>query len=209
MCRRRLSPLLAAALLAAAPPGRAAEGDQADELALQGAGLPPAGPGLLAFFRQRSRGEADAGRLAALVARLGSDKAAERQKACAELVAVGPAAVPLLRQAANDPDSPATAALARRCLKALEVNSSLLTGAAVRLLARRRPPGTAEALLEFLPNAEYTAVLDEARAALAATSYRDGKPEPALLRALGDELSLRRAAAVAALCQHGTRGHEA
>jgi HEAT repeat protein len=210
MCRQRLFPLLAAALLAAAGPGRAAEGDAlADELLLKGAGLPTDGPGLLAFFRQRSRGEADANRLAALVAHLGSDKPAERQKACAELVAVGPAAIPLLRQAANDPDSPAPAALARRCLRALEVNSASLTGAAVRLLARRRPAGAAEALLEFLPNAEDDTVLDEARAALAAVSYRDGKPEPALLRALEDKLSLRRAAAVAALCQHGTRGHRA
>lgn len=208
MCRRLLFPLLAA-LLAAAP-GRAAEGDaQADELLLRGAGLPTDGPGLLAFLRQRSRGEIDGGRLAALVARLGSDKAAERQKACAELVAVGPAAVPPLRQAANDPDAPVSAALARRCLRALEVESASLTGAAVRLLAVRRPAGAAEALLEFLPNAEDDTVLDEARAALAAVSYRDGKPEPALLRALEDKLSLRRAAAVAALCQHGTRGHTA
>jgi HEAT repeat protein len=210
MCRLCLVSLLIAALLGAAPATRADEGDAlADESLLKGAGLPTDGPGLLAFFRQRSRGAAEGARLADLVARLGSDKAAERQKASAELVAVGPAAIPLLRQAANDPDSPASAALARHCLKALEANSSLLTGAAVRLLARRRPPGTAEALLEFLPNAEDTAVLDEARTALAATSYRDGKPEPALLRALGDELALRRAAAVAALCQHGTRGHEA
>ncbi len=211
MSRRRLFPLLAAAfLLAAALPCRADEGDaRADELLLQGAGLPTDGPGLLAFFRQRSRGEADLARLAALAAGLGSDKAAERQKACAELVAVGPAALPLLRQAANDPDSPVAAALARRCLRALEVHSASLTGAAVRLLARRRPAGTAEALLEYLPNAEDDSVLDEARAALAAVAYRDGKPEPALLRALEDTLSLRRAAAVAALCQHGTRGHTA
>jgi HEAT repeat protein len=210
MSRHCLFPLLAAALLLAAAPARAAEGDAlADELLLRSAGLPTDGPGLLAFFRQRSRGTADAARLAALVARLGSDKAAERQKACAELVAIGPAAVPLLRQAANDPDSPAPAALARRCLKALEVNSVTLTGAAVRLLARRRPAGAAEAILEFLPNAEDATVLDEARAALAAVSHSDGKPGPALLRALEDKLALRRAAAVSALCQHGTSGHRA
>jgi HEAT repeat protein len=211
MSRHLLFPLFAAALLVITAPARADDADTlaADELLLKGAGLPTDGPGLLAFFRQRSRGEADGARLAALVARLGSDKGAERQKACAELVAVGPAALPLLRQAANDPDAPAAAALARRCLRALEVNSAALTAAAVRLLARHRPAGTAEALLEFLPNAEDAAVLDEARAALAAVSYRDGKPEPALLRALDDKLALRRAAAVAALCRHGTRGHRA
>jgi HEAT repeat protein len=208
MCRR-LVPLLAALLLAA-PSLPAADGDAlADELLLKGAGLPADGPGLLAFFRQRSRGEADPARLAALVARLGSDKPAERQKACAELVATGPAAAPLLRQAANDPDAPASATLARRCLRALEGNSAALTSAAVRLLARHRPAGAAEALLEFLPNAEDATVLDEARAALAAVGYRDGKPEPALLRALDDKLALRRAAAVSALLQHGARGHTA
>ena len=207
MCRRfdLLSLTCACLLFGGASAVRAADDPAlaADETTVRAAGLATDGPALLEFFRVRTKGTASVERLAALVAQLGADSAAAREKACGELVAVGPVAVPLLRQAAKDVDAPVSSALARRCLHALENDSATITCAAARLLALRRSDGAAEALLEFLPAAEDEHVIEELKTALAVLAYRDGKPVAALTRALADRSSLRRAAAVEALSQDG------
>lgn len=126
--------LCGAGLLLAAPrPVLSGDSDNVltDELTLKSAGLPVDGTGLLAFFRTRVKGEATPDRLSALVEQLGSRDAGEREKAAAELVAIGPPAVPSLRQVAKDPDAAEAAGLARRCLTALETNSAAVTAAAV------------------------------------------------------------------------------
>src|SRR4051812_34103581 len=107
MRTRILLVLCAAGLLLAVPrPAASGEADNAltDELAVKSAGLPVDGAGLLEFFKTRTRGEVAPDRLAALIERLGAKNGVEREKACAELVAIGPPAVPALRQAAKDPD---------------------------------------------------------------------------------------------------------
>jgi HEAT repeat protein len=174
-----------------------------DELTLKAAGLAADGPGLLEFFRQRAKGPASPKRVAELVEQLGSKKAAEREKACAELVAIGAPAVPLLRQAAKDPDDAEVAGLARRCLNALEDNPGALSAAAARLLARRSSGEAVEALLGFLPQAEDEVVFDEVKTALMTVAYRNGKTDAVLLKALEDPSSLRRATAIEVLCQNG------
>ena len=197
--------LCGAGLLLAAPrPAVSGDGDNvlADELAVKSAGLPLDGAGLLEFFRTRTKGEATADRLAALVEQLGSKNAGEREKAAAELVAIGPPSIPPLRQVAKDPDADA-AGLARRCLTALETNSAAVTAAAVRLTALRRPDGAAAALLAFLPYAEDESVEEEIKSALTGMAYHDGKADPALLKALEDDSPLRRAMAVDVLCENG------
>src|SRR5262249_27344500 len=75
--------------------------------------------------------------------------------------------------------------------------------AATRLLAQRRPDGAVETLLQFVPMAENDAVLDQIRKTLPELALRDGKPEPALLAALDDKLSVRRAVAAETLAQLG------
>jgi HEAT repeat protein len=188
----------------AAPPGPAGEAPAArDELLLRGAGLPGDGAGLLAYLRQRGREVPDPERLAGLLRALGSADPAAARRACAELLGVGPAAVPLLRQAAKD-DAPAATALARRCLRHLETNPGTLSAAVLRLVALRRPPAAAGAVLAFLPHAEDETVLEEARAALAAVAWRDGKPDGDLLAGLEHPLPVCRGAAVEALCQGGS-----
>jgi HEAT repeat protein len=204
---RRLFLLLFAGcfLISAAPTARTAESDSAltDEIKLKAAGLPTDGAGLIEFFRLRAAGEVSAEKIAELLEKLESKVAADRLKACAELVAIGPPAVPLLRQVARDVDNPEVAALARRCLKAVEADSPALTTAAIRLLAARRPAYAAEVLLDFLPHAENDSVLEEAKNALVSVAYVKGKAEPAVLKALSDEHPLRRASAIVALCQSG------
>jgi HEAT repeat protein len=178
-----------------------------DEMLLRGVGVATDGKGLLTFFEQRRAGaggpEKIEKRVAELVDQLAGDDAAAAQKACGELVALGAPAIPLLRQAARDPDQAQAVTLARRCLGVLENHPGQLTSAAVRLLGQRRPKGSTEALLAFLPSAEDDDVLETVRTTLASLARPEGKPDPALLAALKDPLALRRAMAIDALCQQG------
>src|SRR5262249_11936561 len=96
------------------------DGTAGDELRVKNAFGATDGPSLVAFLSTRARGEAIPARLTELIEALDSKDAAARHRACAELVAIGPPAVPVLRLAARDIDSPESAAQARRCLKILE-----------------------------------------------------------------------------------------
>jgi HEAT repeat protein len=206
MFRRIIVGLSFALLLAASSPLHAQDGADStlsDELKLKSAGLGTDGEGLVTFFRLRAKGEVSAKKLNELLDKLENKSALVRQKACGELVAIGPPAIPLLRQAVRDADNPDVVALARRCLKALQTDSASLTAAAVRLLAKRKAQGAAEVLLDYLPHAENDAVLEEARNALVVVAYIKGKAESAVLKALDDEHPLRRASAIMALCSSG------
>jgi HEAT repeat protein len=124
----------------------------------------------------------------------------ERSLATAELLGLGPLAVPTLRQASNDLSEPETARRASRCLKWMEGSkASTLPAAAARVLGQRKPEGAAAALLAYLPYADNAEVVQAVTAALTAVATPDGKPDPALLRGLADRLAVRRAAAGVAL----------
>src|SRR5262245_51680922 len=112
MSRRifRITPwLLALAIVSVGPSVSAvraqpsAEGD--DEQTLLTAGLATDGPALLAFFHARSRIDIDRERLGVLIQQLASSNR-ERSLATAELLGMGPLAVPILRRAANDLEMP-------------------------------------------------------------------------------------------------------
>ena len=186
-----------------APPAFAAPkeaSDGGDEQTLQMAGLSTDGPALVDFFRHRAHTEADGEHLRTLVRKLGDPTSAVRDRSAAELVGWGPLAVPVLRQAVNDLDDREAAGRARKCLQWIEGSSSAtLPVAAARLLAVRKPAGAADALFAYLPLADNKSVLDEIAVALCAVAYSEGKPEAALMRALKDPLSVRRAAAGMAL----------
>jgi HEAT repeat protein len=175
----------------------------ADEMRLRNAFQKTDGASLVSFLSTRARGEASGEKLAELIEGLEAKSPALKQQSCRELVAIGAPAIPVLRQAARNVDSPDSAALARRCLKALEEEPGLLTVAAVRILAAHRPAGTAEALLAYLPHSESDSVMEELKAALSGVAYDKGKADPAVIKALSDEHPLRRASAIVALCQSG------
>jgi HEAT repeat protein len=199
--------LAAGVALAAAGLARADEpaGALTDEQTLRAAGLGADAPALLAFFRARTRTQADPEEVAALVARLGSPTAEERERAAGRLVSLGPLAVPALRQTTRDPDEPAPAAAARRCLQFIDGDrAGALPAAAARLLAQKRPGGAAEALLDYLPFADDENLLEEVKSALSALATADSpRPEPALLRGLEDGSPLRRAVVAEVLCRAG------
>jgi HEAT repeat protein len=161
------------------------------------------GPALLAEFRKRTLSEAERERAEALIQKLSDDHFEVRERAAADLVALGSRAVPLLQQATRSPDIEVVRR-AENCLRLIDARGSTdaLPGVAARLVALRKPPGAAEVLLAYLPFAD-EAMTVEVQTALAAVTLRDGKPDPAVLQALRDPLPLRRAAAAEALCRAG------
>jgi hypothetical protein len=184
--------LLVAALLRAEPPDEALA--QAEKL-LQEQRVGTDGAELVAFFRARTPTDKLRFHLADLVKKLGDEDFAVREKASTDLIAAGRPALPLLRAAAEDADVE-RARRATQCLQAIDAGAdAMLTAAAARVLAERRPDGAVPALLAYVPFADdehsEAAVLD----ALAARAVRQGRPDAALLAALDDKGPGRRAAA--------------
>ena len=77
--------------------------------------------------------------------------------------------------------------------------TSDLIGAAVRLLADRKPDGAAAVLIDYMPNTSDPYVIDEIRYALQAVSVKKEKDKPvldeAVLKALEDKNAIKHAAA--------------
>ncbi|HKB40682.1 MAG TPA: hypothetical protein VKD72_29925 [Gemmataceae bacterium] len=181
-----------------------------DEATLKEARIETDTPALLDFFRKRVLPENDLKRVRGIIRKLGDDSFAVREKASSELVAMGPAIAPLLREAGSNTD-PEVLVRAREALAAVEKTSTApLLSAAVRLLAHRKPPEAGKVLLDFAPAAGHVEVLDVMREVLPRLATRDGKPDPALNAALTDREGLRRALAAEALIRaKGLEGKEA
>src|SRR5262249_50555708 len=131
-----------------AAPVRAGQPEE-DEATLKEAKLQTDTPALVEFFRKRVLPDTDHQRVRAVIRQLGADAFAAREKASTDLIARGPALAPLLREASSSPD-PEVLARAREALAAVEKTSTApLLGAAVRLLAQRRPPEASKVLLDF------------------------------------------------------------
>jgi HEAT repeat protein len=181
-----------------------ARGEEAladDEKALREAGIPTDGSGLLTFLCNRTIDASDADRLRKLVAQLGDDSFTVRELASRQLVGIGARARKVLTEALKDPDVEVSRR-AQECLKQIEQGASAtLVASAVRVLAQRRPAGTVEVLLNYLPSADDEMLAQEVRAVLADLALRDGKADPALVAALTDASALKRAAAGVALAR--------
>jgi HEAT repeat protein len=173
-----------------------------DERVLKDAGLATDDRTLLDLLRRQARDPARLARARELARRLGDDSFGVREKAEAELRALGPQALPALRKAAKDRD-PEVRKRARRCLKRIEkTGGNAVVVAAVRQLALRRSAGATEVMLRLLPGADEPLV-EEVRAALAALAVRDGKPDPAIRAALKAKDPAVRKAAEAVLGKDG------
>jgi HEAT repeat protein len=205
MRRLLILPLAALALAVMTAPGRAddREAIDADEKRLKEVFLETDGASLVGLLKTRASGEVRRERLEELLKGLQDTDLSKRQKAFAGLVAIGTPAIPMLRMAAREIDTPELSAQAKAALRAIEEDPGALTAAAIRLLGARRPAGAARAILDFLPHAETDQVLDEMKNVLASLAYEKGKPDPVVMKALADPHPLRRAAAVTALCAGG------
>jgi outer membrane protein assembly factor BamB len=187
-------------------PGETTIGAQLnDSEALKQAGLNPdeAGP-LIDYLKARTLTEADLGKIGAIIHKFGADDFEERIKATEEIERFGPAAISPLKAAERDAD-PEIAYRAKQALKRMEkVPHAQVSAAAVRAVAKLKPKDGPSVLLAFLPMADTDEVAEEIRHALTAMAVTDaGKPEPALVAALGDKLVVRRSAAYLALTEGG------
>jgi hypothetical protein len=172
----------------------------ADEQVLKDAGLKTDGEALLQLFRQRTLTAGDRAKVQELIQQLGAAAFRVREQATAGLVARGPVALELLRAALKDPDLEVVRR-AERCLQRIQQKDypPHVPIAAARLLARRKPGGTAEVLLAYLPFADNEGIADEVRNTLVAVAVRDGRPEKALVAVLTDGSPILRGAAGEAL----------
>jgi hypothetical protein len=184
--------------------GAAWAADEDSEIAyaiqtLRQAGVATDGPGLLDYFRKRTLSEDDRAKLAGVVRRLGDPKYRVRCKADQDLRAAGRVALPFVRAALEDPDLE-IARRAERLLRHIEGGSEAVqVAAAAQVLAARKPDGATAVLLAYLPTADEEVVQEALLAALAAVGIKDGKADPALVRALADKEPARRAAAAFAV----------
>ena len=178
--RRWPLPLLALLALGLAR-ATAADPDPAadDEQTLRAADLPTDGPGLLDFLRKRTLPDADRLRALGYIRQCGDADFDVRERASADLRAMGSAVRPLLRDALSDPD-PEVVFRAQCCLAAVKRSDKppAALSAAVRALGRLNPPGTVEVLLAGLPTFEDADVADDACRVLAAAAVRLGETGP-------------------------------
>jgi hypothetical protein len=175
----------------------------ADEKTLKGLNVKTDGPALLDYLRKRMPAGGDAARIKQLVEQLGDDLFEAREKATKELIAIGAAALPQLREAAEKGETEVKRR-AKQCLKAIgdfADEKSLL--AAVRLVGWGKPDGAAEVLLDWAARLADDPLGREVRSALAGVAVEAGKPAEVLVKALDDKDSARRAAAAAALGRDG------
>jgi HEAT repeat protein len=162
---------------------------------------------VLAYFRKLPLSDKDRAAIRTLIARLGDESFAVRERAAREVLDWGPRAAASLRRAARSSD-PETAARARDCLgKILAGSVSAQLVEAVHRLENRPPAGTAAVLLDCVPDAEDESLADALQSAIAVLAIRDGKADEVLIKALTDPLPERRAAAGLALCQPATKAH--
>lgn len=185
------------------PSVRPAEDDGGDLALLRSQKVSPEPEALLTFLREHSLDDAGQRRITELIARLGSEEFTEREAACEALIARGPLAVPFLKKALDDADAEVVRR-ARMCLEKIDPGPGPeLPAAVLRLLARHKSDGAVAMVLRYAPHAEATTVEDEVTATLVAIGVRDGKVDPALVAALNDKNSARRAAAAGAVARCG------
>ena len=175
-----------------------------DESVLGAARLPTTDKAILNFFHKRSQPPPGRAAIEQLARALGSNNPAEADDAHAELLSIGPPVVSVLRDVANRVDLVRASKRAKQILLMIEgPQADRLPIDAARLLAVRKSPGAAEALLGYLPVADNDQVFEEIVSALGSLSFLDGKADPALLAALKSPKAFTRAAAARALCKAG------
>lgn len=206
MSRTRRVAILLALWLGAMPLAAADSNSVADdEKTLKEAHQDTAGPALLEFLRKRTLGPSDRERLSTLINQLGNDSFDVREKASADLVAMGSVAVSALDNATRHTD-PEVARRAQECLKQLnQGESNRLAAAVLRVVAARKPTGAVDVVLAYLPQAEEDGIGEDAVTALSALALNSGKADAKLLEALADKNPQKRAGAAQALCRAGAK----
>lgn len=198
--------LIVSLMFAAAAAAQEADTANADWLTLRDAHVGTDAPALLAFFHKHTPDEAALQRVRVLVRQLGDPSFRTRERACHELVAFGRIALPALQPVGRHPDLEVSRR-ALECIKSIQTSDDNgLACAAARRLAILKPADTAEVLLAYIPFADSSLVKEQVTDALQAVAIRNGREEPALVRALADPNPERRATAADVLARAGGNG---
>jgi HEAT repeat protein len=185
-----------------------AEQAAADQNVLRAAGIEIEAGSLLQYFKKRTLFDDDLKKVKELVRKLGDEAIVERNRAANDLIAVGPPARPLLRDALSG-DDVEVVRRATNCLEAIERDlKPEVTAAAARMLLQFKAAAASKALLDFLPFAENETTAEELRHVLVGLALRDGKPDSVLIEGTSDRMPVRRAAAIEALLLGNALGPE-
>jgi hypothetical protein len=166
-----------------------------DEQTLKSAGIATDGPALLDYFRKRTPSPDELATMKQRAVQLGSSVFAVRTQATDFLISKGRPALPFLREIARKGDLE-TARRAQYCIGIIEQNTRLgLSATAARVLIERKPAGTLETLLAYLPFVDESWVEEDIRQSLKRIAFKDGRALPAVEKSLEDKEAKRRAAA--------------
>jgi hypothetical protein len=188
------------------PPALFADEDAAgDEQILRTAGIATDDRSLLDFFRRQTADAATLRQARQLIEQLGSDSFAIREHASNALTAFGPLVLPLLQQTIGQAEDLEVRRRARDAVRQLQNRwPPALAAAAARLLGLRKPPGTAETLLAFLPGPCDESAGDEIQNTLLAVARSRSEVHPIFVRALSSPEPTRRISAAVTLCRLDT-----
>ena len=165
------------------------------------------GVGFLNELKKRTSKEVDPVKVQALIQNLTDNTFKVRENAQKDLVGLGVPVLPLLRQVFRDPPDLEARNRIRACIETIEGENEKAKVeylprflSLARLVAMRKPPGAAEAILAYLPSQDEDALREALQNALAAVAFSKGEANPVLLAALTDSSPTRRIAAARALC---------
>ncbi len=165
------------------------------------------GLGLLNELKKRTLADVDPVKVQDLVQKLGDNSFEVRERAEKDLIRLGVPILTQLRQLFRDPPDLEARARIRACIETIEAENEKAREeyvprflALARLVALRKPPGAAEAILAYLPSQDEDGLREELQNALSAVAFSNGEPDPALLKALTDSSATRRIAAARAIC---------
>jgi hypothetical protein len=205
MCKLLPAIFLATALPWLAWTAAAQEKEQPDRDAqtLERAGVPSGNTALLQFLEKHSGPDSELTNLLSLVRDLGSSSVAKQDRASAQLLRLGLAALEPLRHAQRSAE-PEVAKRARECAQRIvREQPPEIAAAVIRLLARRQPPEASRVLLRYLPYAGAGEIEEEVWRALDAIAARGRKLDPVFEKSHDDPIPPRRAAAAYVLGRRG------
>lgn len=174
---------------------------------LKNVGLPTDGNSLLEYLRKQTYPEADEKKMEVLLRDLGDDDFKTRESASAQLIGLGKSAIVGLKQAEKDND-PEVRRRAEDLRKKLEAKvEPAIQVATARLIAIQKPEKSAEVLIGFLPFAADLSVTDEVCKALGSVAVTAKGADPAVVKALDEKSTIKRAAAGEALARAKAKDH--
>lgn len=178
----------------------------ADEAILRGAKITADGPGLVAYFQNRSvNSQEDQKKIEELIKKLGSQRFRDREQAAEELIALGKSARAALVVATMAKDLELRIR-AEKCLAVIDAAKNIeVELAALRLLRLRNPDQACSVLLAYFPSIHDGQIEEEALTTLAAVSFPKGKAATVLSVNLKEKNPVRRGVAAMLL---GWKGSE-